>query len=119
MVREILTVYLGKDIETVSMAKKLPPIMPGEILLEEFLKPSGLSQNQLALAIRVPADRINDVVLGRCGITRDTATRLAVYFGTSPDLWINLQTRYDAKIAQRELVPAVARMIRSHAQQAA
>jgi addiction module HigA family antidote len=102
-----------------SMVKKLTPITAGEILLEEFLKPSGLSQNQLGKAIRVPAGRINDVVLGRRGITRDTAARLAVYFGTSPDLWINLQARYDAKIAQRELVPAIAKLIRSRSQRAA
>ncbi|HEY1684166.1 MAG TPA: HigA family addiction module antitoxin [Tepidisphaeraceae bacterium] len=101
------------------MAKKLAPIIPGEILLEEFLKPSGLSQNQLARAIGVPTGRINDIVRGKRGITRDTAARLAVYFGTSPDLWINLQARYDSKIAQRELVPAVAKLIRSHSQRAA
>jgi antitoxin HigA-1 len=94
------------------MSKRLHPIPPGEILHEEFLKPMGLSQNQLARAIDVPAGRVNDIVRGKRGITRDTAARLAVYFGTSPDLWINLQARYDAKIAARELMPAVAKSIR-------
>jgi antitoxin HigA-1 len=94
------------------MNKPLQPISPGEILHEEFLKPLGLSQNQLARAIDVPAGRINDIVHGKRGITRDTAARLAVYFGTSPDLWINLQARYDAKIATREIMPVVAKSIR-------
>jgi addiction module HigA family antidote len=94
------------------MSKQLTPAAPGEVLNEEFLKPLGLSQNQLARAIDVPAGRVNDIVRGRRGITRDTAARLAVYFGTSPDLWINLQARYDAKIATREIVPAVAKSIR-------
>lgn len=101
------------------MAKKLSPITPGEILLEEFLKPMDLSQNQLAKAIGVPTGRINDIVRGKRGITRDTAARFAVYFGTSPDLWINLQARYDSKIARRELVPAVARFIRAAGMRAA
>jgi addiction module HigA family antidote len=79
------------------MDKNLPPITPGEILLEEFLRPSGMSQSKLARAVGVPPGRINDIVRGKRGITPDTASRLAVYWGTSPDLWINLQARYDAK----------------------
>jgi addiction module HigA family antidote len=101
------------------MSKILPPILPGEILLEEFLGPAGLSQSQLARAIDVPVGRINDIVRGKRGITRDSAARLAVYFGTSPDLWINLQARYDSKIAQRDLIPAMTKSIRSRAQRAA
>ena len=101
------------------MGKQLPLISPGEILLEEFLKPAGLSQNQLARAIDVPTGRVNDIIRGKRGITRDTAARLAVYFGTSPDLWINLQARYDAKIAQRDLMPVMSRHIRRHAGTAA
>jgi len=101
------------------MNKKLHPITPGEILMEEFLRPARLSQNQLARAIDVPAGRINDIVLGKRGITRDTAARLAVYFGTTPDLWINLQARYDAKVAARDLMPSVARSIRPYRQSAA
>lgn len=97
------------------MLRKLDPITPGEILLEEFLKPMDLTQNQLARAIDVPAGRINDIVRGKRSITADTAARLAVYFGTSPDLWINLQARYDAKIAARDLVPVIARHVRARA----
>jgi len=101
------------------MNKRLSPITPGEILLEEFLRPAGISQNELARAIRVPPGRINDIVHAKRGITRDTAARLAVFFGTTPDLWINLQARYDAKIAARDLVPKIARSIRPRAKPAA
>ena len=97
----------------------LDPIPPGEILLEEYLKPLNLSQNQLARAIGVPPGRINDIVRNKRGISRDTAARLAVYFGTSPDLWINLQARYDAKIALRDLIPTVAKQVKPHAKPAA
>src|SRR5437868_1903341 len=96
------------------MAKRLTPISPGEILLEEFLDPAEISQNQLARALDVPAGRINEIVRGKRGITRDTAARLAVFFGTSPDFWINLQARYDAKVAARDLVPMVAKRIRPY-----
>jgi len=101
------------------MPKHLPPIPPGEILLEEFLRPGKISQNQLARAINVPPGRISDIVHGKRGITRDSAARLAVFFGTTPDLWINLQARYDAKIAARELVPSIAKQIRPHTPSAA
>lgn len=96
------------------MVKQLQIICPGEILLEEFLRPAGVSQNALARALGVPAGRINDIVHGKRGITRDTAARLAVFWGTTPDLWINLQARYDAKIAARDLMPVVARRIQPH-----
>lgn len=92
--------------------KLLDPITPGEVLLEEFLKPANVSQNQLARAIDVPPGRVNDIVRGKRSITSDTAARLAVYFGTTPDLWLNLQARYDAKIAARKLMPAIAKRIR-------
>jgi addiction module HigA family antidote len=101
------------------MHKKLAPISPGEILMEEFLRPFGISQNELARAIKVPPGRINDIVRGERGISRDSAARLAVFFGTSVDLWINLQARYDAKIAARDLMPLVAKHIRSRTQSAA
>jgi addiction module HigA family antidote len=97
------------------MSLRLEPIPPGEILLEEFLKPMGVSQNELARAIDVPPGRVNDVIRGKRSITRDTAARLAVYFGTGPDLWINLQVRYDAKIAARDIMPAIAKSIRRRA----
>jgi addiction module HigA family antidote len=101
------------------MSSTLDPIPPGEILLEEFLKPLGLTQNELARAIDVPAGRINDIVRNRRSITRDTAARLAIYFRTSPDLWVNLQARYDAKIAARELMPQLAKRIRQREASAA
>jgi len=82
---------------------KLAPVHPGEILLEEFLKPMGLSQNQLALAIRVPARRINEIVHGKRRITADTALRLARYFDMSPQFWLGLQMDYDLDVAADKL----------------
>ena len=90
------------------------PVHPGEILREDFLKPSGLSVNALAKALRVPAPRINDVVLERRGITADTAMRLARYFGGDAGSWMNLQASYDLRVAEianakrieREIAPA-------------
>jgi addiction module HigA family antidote len=78
---------------------KLAPVHPGEILLEEFLKPMDLSQNQLALAIRVPARRINEIVHGKRRVTADTALRLARYFDMSPQFWLGLQMDYDLDVA--------------------
>jgi len=94
------------------MPKKLSPITPGEILLEEFLKPLGISQNRLARAIDVPTGRINDIIRGKRGITSDTAARLAVYFRNTPQLWLNLQAQYDAKIASQVLLPKFSKSIR-------
>lgn len=85
------------------MDKELKPIHPGEILLEDFLKPMGISQYRLAKDINVPARRINEIVQGKRSITADTALRLALFFGTSPELWINLQTHYELEIAKDSL----------------
>ncbi|MCW5982911.1 MAG: HigA family addiction module antidote protein [Bryobacteraceae bacterium] len=84
------------------MAKKdrLPPVHPGEILREEFLFPLGMSANELALALRVPATRINDIVNERRGITADTAMRLARYFGTTSRFWMNMQACYELEVAE-------------------
>jgi antitoxin HigA-1 len=101
------------------MKRRLTFITPGEILMEEFLRPAQISQNELARAIGVPVGRINDIIHGKRGITRDTASRLAVYWGTTPDLWINLQARYDAKIAARDLVPTISKSVRPRSQTAA
>ncbi|MEM9947345.1 MAG: HigA family addiction module antitoxin [Cyanobacteria bacterium P01_D01_bin.36] len=79
---------------------KLKPIHPGEVLLEEFLKPMNLSQNKMALALRVPARRINEIVLGKRRITADTALRLARYFEMSPRFWLGLQMDYDLDTAE-------------------
>lgn len=76
-------------------ARRLPPVHPGEILLEEFLEPLGLSQYRLAHDITVPPRRINEIVHGKRAITADTALRLARYFGTTDRFWLNLQTRFD------------------------
>jgi len=85
------------------MAQKLPPIHPGEILLEEFLEPMGISQYRLANDIGVDARRINEIVLGKRAITPDTALRLSRYFGLSERFWMNLQTRYDIEIEKDRL----------------
>ncbi len=94
------------------MPKELEPITPGEILLEEFMKPLGLSQNKLARDIDVPVVRIHDIVHGRRAITPDTALRLAAYFGVSAEFWVNLQARYDLKRARRDLWPTIEKRIR-------
>jgi antitoxin HigA-1 len=94
------------------MTEKLDPIPPGEILLEEFMQPHGLSQNKLARDLDVPVARINDIIHGRRGVTADTALRLAAYFGTTAELWLNLQTRYDLKVAQRTTGKAIRKAVR-------
>lgn len=81
----------------------LPPIHPGEILLEEFLEPLGISQYRLAKDISVPARRINEIVHGRRAITADTALRLSRYFGLSERFWLNLQTRHDIELEKDKL----------------
>jgi antitoxin HigA-1 len=82
---------------------KLMPVHPGEILLEEFLKPMNLSQNQIALALRVPARRINEIVHGKRRVTADTALRLGLYFNMSPRFWLGLQMDYDLDVANDEV----------------
>jgi addiction module HigA family antidote len=83
--------------------KRLPPIHPGEILLEEFLKSMEISQYRLAKANSVPARRINEIVHGKPAITADTALRLSRFFGTSDRFWLNLQTRYDIEVEKDRL----------------
>lgn len=85
------------------MPEKLPPIHPGEILLEEFLEPMEISQYRLAKSISVPPRRINEIVHGKRNITADTALRLARFFGTSERFWLNLQTRYDLEAEKDRL----------------
>jgi len=80
--------------------KKLDPVHPGEILHKEFLEPMGLSQNRLALALGVPARRNNEIVLGKRGITANTALRLARYFKMSPQFWLGLQMDYELDVAE-------------------
>jgi addiction module HigA family antidote len=83
-------------------AKRLAPVHPGEVLLEEFLKPLGLSQNRLGLNIGVHPRRINEIVLHKRRVTAETALRLARYFGTSPQFWLGLQSDYDLDVAADE-----------------
>jgi addiction module HigA family antidote len=80
--------------------KHFPPIHPGEILLDEFLEPMGISQYRLAKDISVPPRRINEIVHGKRSITADTALRLGRFFGMSPQFWLNLQTRYDLEVTE-------------------
>ena len=83
--------------------KKLPPVPPGEVLLEEFLKPMGISQYQLAKDISVPPRRINEIVHGQRAVTADTALRLSRYLGTSERFWLNLQARYEIEVEKDRL----------------
>ncbi len=93
---------------------QLHPIHPGEVLLEEFLKPMGLSQNRLALDIGVHPRRINEIVLEKRRITADTALRLARYFGTSPQFWMGLQSDYDLDKASQALGNRLERDVKTY-----
>jgi len=84
------------------MSKTLPLIHPGEILLEEFLKPLNMNPHQLAMALRVPPNRIAQIIEGERAITADTALRLGRYFAVNPQFWLNLQSTYDLRAAARE-----------------
>lgn len=97
------------------MANKLPPIHPGEILLEEFLEPMQISQYRLAKDINVPPRRINEIVLGKRAITPDTALRLSLYFGLSERFWMNLQTRYDLEVEKDRSQKRLKREVRVYA----
>lgn len=94
---------------------RLPAIHPGEILLEDVMKPLSLSANALARELHVPPNRITEIVNGQRGITADTALRLARYLGTTAQFWMNLQTSYDLKIAERELAKTIERDVRPRA----
>jgi addiction module HigA family antidote len=93
------------------MAKKLPNVHPGEVLLEEFLEPFDISQNRLAREIGVPPRRINEIVLGKRSITPDTALRLSRYFGTSSRFWLGLQMDYDLEETEREKAEEIERKV--------
>jgi antitoxin HigA-1 len=95
--------------------RDFPPVHPGEILLEEFLKPMSISQYRLAESIRVPARRINEIVLAKRGITADTALRLSRFFGNSAQFWMNLQTRYELESARDLSASSIDREVRPHA----
>ena len=97
------------------MKKKLHSVHLGEVLLEEFLKPMGLSQNRLAMNIGVPARRINEIVLGKRAVTADTALRLARFFGMSPEFWLGLQAQYDLDVAAEELGERLEQQVKIYA----
>jgi addiction module HigA family antidote len=94
------------------MKKKLSPVTPGEVLREEFLVPFKLSAHRLAIALRVPAPRINDIVNDHRAITPDTAIRLGRFFNTSPRFWMNLQTNFELRRLEERVGPDIARDIR-------
>lgn len=98
--------------QVIVMTKKLSPVHPGEVLLEEFIKPMNLSQNRLAIDIGVDARRINEIVLGKRAITADTALRLSRFFGNSPQFWMGLQTQYDLDVAEDQLGSRLDREVR-------
>jgi antitoxin HigA-1 len=99
------------------MSEKIPPIHPGEILSEDFMKPLGLSQYRLAKDIAVTPIRISQILRGKRSITVDTAMRLARYFGTSPGIWLRLQVQYDLEVGQRQLQEKINRQVKQHQQQ--
>ena len=97
------------------MKERLHSVHPGEVLSEEFLNPMSLSQKRLAINIGVPARRINEIVLGKRGISADTALRLAKFFGTSAEFWLGLQAQYDLDVTAEALGDRLEREVRTHA----
>lgn len=97
------------------MKRDMPPVHPGEILLEDFLKPMGITQYRLAKSIGVPQRRIGEIVAGRRAITADTALRLALFFNTDAQSWMNLQTHYDLAVAKERLAERLAKEVIKHA----
>ncbi|KAB2889933.1 MAG: HigA family addiction module antidote protein [Desulfobulbaceae bacterium] len=95
------------------MDNKFPPITPGDILLEEFLQPMGITESRLANDIQVPANRISQVVRGQRDITADTAMRLGIYFGIEPEFWMNLQVHYNMKMAKDSIGEKIDREIKT------
>lgn len=101
------------------MAEKLTPILPGEVLLEEFMKPLNISEDKLAEDINVPVSRISEIISGRKEISADTALRLGRYFSIEPEFWINLQTRYSMKKARSRLGARLDKEVKVHSVQQA
>jgi addiction module HigA family antidote len=106
---KLLIITKGKD-----MTAKLTPITPGDILLEEFLRPMKISQNQLAKDISVPANRVSQIIHGKREITADTALRLGKYFGIEPEFWLNLQVRYNMKIARSKVGKVIEKEVKQY-----
>jgi len=98
---------------------KMPPIHPGEVLREDYMSPLGLSQSRLAMDLRIPLQRLHAVLKGKRAVSLDTALRLARYFGTSAEVWLNLQSRYDLEKAEDDALPErIAREVRPAAARA-
>lgn len=97
------------------MKKILNPIHPGEILLEEFMKPLDISINRLARELSVPPNRVSEIVNGKRGITADTALRLGKFFNVSPETWMGLQAEYDLRVARRATGPEIEKRVHAHA----
>jgi len=93
--------------------KRLPPVHPGEVLLEDFMKPLGLSQYRVAKDIGVSPIRISQIIHGKRAITADTAIRLSRYFGTSAEVWLRLQARYDLEVAQKRIGKRIKKEVRT------
>jgi addiction module HigA family antidote len=110
MTWKLLTTTKAK--QTGARAKRMKPVHPGEILREEFLTPLGLSANKVALELRVPVTRISEIVNERRAISPETALRLAQYFNTTPEFWMNLQTQYDLETTEDETLEAIRRDVR-------
>ncbi len=104
------------DVCDVATGERLRPIHPGEILREEFLVPLGMTAHALAMALQVPAPRINDIVRERRTVTADTALRLAKYFGTSVEFWVGLQADFDVAVARAAMTDVLARIVRREAE---
>ena len=98
------------------MEERLPPVHPGEVLLEDFMKPLGLSQYRLAKDIGVTPIRISQIVRGKRSVTVDTAMRLGRYFGTSAGVWLRLQVRYDLEVAEQKLTEKIKREVKVYEQ---
>jgi addiction module HigA family antidote len=97
---------------TTSQHKKIRPVHPGKVLADEFLRPMELSQNQVAISMQVPARRINEIVCGKRSVTADTALRLARYFDTSSQFWMNLQARYDLETTKDQKGAEIEKSVR-------
>ena len=102
------------DLGDVVTGEWLPPVHPGEVLLEDFLKPMGISQYALAKGLHVPARRVNEIAQGKRAVTADTALRLARFFGTSEGFWMGLQAEYDLEVARRALGLRLEREVAPH-----
>ncbi len=94
-----------------TVANKIPPTHPGDVLLEDIMKPLGLSANKVAMAMRVPLIRVTELISRHRSVTVDTALRLARCFGTTAEFWLNLQAKHDLTIAEREKAPRIAREV--------